>query len=124
MIQMPRGKRELPTHSRRVLLLAVNGSEDSETDTENSNGRMVPGMRASGKTIGHTEKENSLILMEIYMKVTGSMTRPMATEFIITLMVLCTRATGEMICSMALVKRAGRMARFMKESTWRARSME
>ena len=63
--------------------MKVSGLEDSEMDTEFSNGQMVQDMKDNGEIIEHMEKENSLTLMETSMKETGSMIRQMVMEYII-----------------------------------------
>ena len=123
MIHMPKGSRETPILSKQELLIMVNGLVASETATVSSNGQMVHNTLVSGKITEPMVKASSLILTEMSMKEIGLMIRAMAMESIIILMVQCMRATGETIFSMDLEKKAGPMARFMKESTMLERNM-
>ena len=115
-------KRETRTHLKLEQLTQENGSVDSETATEFSNGQMELDMRANGKIIEHMGKVNLLTLTATYTTDNGSTTKLMGTESIIILMVLCTKDIGETTCSTDLEKKAGLMAQSMKGNTWQVRN--
>lgn len=104
--------------------MMANGLEASEMVTVSKSGLMALSTRANGKIIELMEKVNSFTLTETFTTATGSTIRQMAMESITISMVPCTKDIGEMTFSTAKEKKAGQMARSMRETTWPERSME
>lgn len=123
-IPMPNEKRENFIHLKQGLLTLASGLEVSEMVSENKSGQMVLATKVTGKTTEHMAKASSFTLMEIFMKVTGSTIRPMDTVCTSMLTVQDMKVSGKMICNMVMVKKAGQMVHFTKESISQARSTE
>ena len=74
-------KRDQLTFTRPKLSTRDSGSVDSVTVTASRNGKTVPAMKATGKTIELMDKASSLISMEMFTRETGSTIRQMVKEY-------------------------------------------
>lgn len=98
------------------------GKTDKDTDTASKCGPMELVMRVSGLTIRRTEEELFTMLMVTCLKVIGLSTKRMDREHITTPMAANTKEVGLMICKMAKEKRPGKIIRYTKANTIKAKN--
>ena len=101
-----------------------NGKVNIDMDVENKFGKTEQDTRETGDIIKPMVREHSGTCMETNTMGNGEMTKLMVMEFILTQMEQSTRVIGKMIYNTAMVSNNGQMGRSMRETMFKAVSMD
>ena len=110
--------------SKMVQNTEDNGKVNIDMDVVNKFGKTVQDTKEIGDTIKPMVREHSGTCTETSTMGNGVMTKLMVMEFILTQMEQSTRVIGKMIYNTAMVSNNGQMGRSMRETMFKAVSMD